>query len=104
MDQKQIERLGELLAASPIDQEIKDAIIENAADLTDRDAEALLVSLEAEHTQLESVEKILKQFDLWQDEQWGMLETKQKQAADRIIDEFLDEEIKKASGVSSSVF
>ncbi len=101
MDVEQIKRLVQLLAASPLDEEIKDAIVENAADLTDDAAEALLVSLEAEHTQLEAVEKILKQFDLWQEEQWKVLETKQRQRADAIVDDFLDEEIKKASGTVS---
>lgn len=101
MDTEQIKRLAQLLAESPLDEEIKSAVVENAADLTDAAAEALLTSLEAEHTQLENVEKILKQFDLWQEEQWQKLEVKQKQAADAIADEFLDEEIKKASGAAS---
>ncbi len=85
------EKIGELLAKSPLDKEIKDVVLENLDKMPENALNDLAYSLEKEDEQLENISKILKDFDADQDARWNNLEVKQKEIADKMIDEAINE-------------
>ncbi len=85
------EKTGELLAKSPLDKEIIDAILENLDKMPESALNDLNDSLEKENEQLENISEIFKELDADQDARWKNLEVKQKEVADKIMDEEMNE-------------
>ncbi len=85
--QKEIqERLGRLLAESPLAEELKAAILDGLDKLPDYLIFDLLDALEKEKIELERIALEVKTYLDGQDKDWLKLEEKQQQAADHIID------------------
>jgi|SRR3990167_3187498 len=84
-----VRRCGELLAQSPLDDEIKNTVIENIGKMTENQLDQIIHSLERETIELTALAKLLKNFDKKQDESWKSLEEKQKELAGRVIEETL---------------
>jgi len=76
-----------LLAASPLDEEIKNTILENVGGMTESDIDKIISALERETFELSSLSEVLTKFDADQVQNWESLEAKQKEAADALIDE-----------------
>ena len=84
-----VRRCWELLAQSPLDDEIKNTVIENIGKMTENQLDQIIHSLERETIELTALAKLLKNFDKKQDESWKSLEEKQKELAGRVIEETL---------------
>ena len=84
--QYKVKRCGVLLAQSPLDEAIKDAIVENVGKMTEDQLDQIIHSLERETIELVSLTKILESFDRQQDEDWKELEKKQQEKAEKIIE------------------
>jgi len=91
MEQKDISKIGELLANSPLDEEIKKSIIENIDRLPEYAAQELLSLLQKENAQLERVSQILKEFEETQNENWEELGTQQQTQASKLVDQITTE-------------
>lgn len=88
--QKEIqERLGRLLAESPLAGAIKEAILDGLDKLPDYLVFDLLDALEKEKIELERVALEVKAYLEQQDGDWLKLEEKQQDAADNTIDKEL---------------
>lgn len=86
--QKEIqERLGKLLAASPLADDLKKALLDNLDKIPDYHVFDLIDALEKEKLELQRIALDIKLFLDQQDEDWKKLEEKQQKAADEIIDE-----------------
>lgn len=85
------ERLGSLLAQSPLDEEVKDFLAENIDNLPEGLVYKLLDSLELEQGQLSLLEEELRSFMKERDKKWDHgLPQAQKELAEKIAaDEFL---------------
>lgn len=84
-----VKRCGALLAQSPLDEEIKNVVIENIGKMTESQLDQVISSLDREVIELTALAKLLKNFDEQQNNAWVEIEKKQKAEADRIIDEAL---------------
>jgi|SRR3989344_4606149 len=73
-----IDRLGHLLAESPLDEKIKQAILDNLDKIPGHMMVGLLDALNAEREQLKNLEFDLKSFEEEQDNKGGELEAKKK--------------------------
>jgi len=82
-----VQRVGTLLAQSPLDDEIKNAIIDNFDKVTEDQLDQILKSLERETVELTSLAKILKEFDSKQDNDWKSLEKEQEETASKIVED-----------------
>lgn len=85
------ERLGLLLAQSPLAEDLKKALLDNMDKIPDYFVFDLIDALEKEKIELERIALDIKLFLEQQDQDWKKLEEKQQAVADDII----DEEIKK---------
>lgn len=86
--QKEIqERLGQLLAQSPLAEEIKKAILDGLDQLPPYLIFDLLDALEKEKIELERIALDVKAYLEQQDGDWLKLEEKQQEVADSIIDQ-----------------
>lgn len=83
-------RLGTLLAGSPINDDIKEVIINNVARMPEEAIDRLIMAFEAEQEFLTNLEHELQEYAFWQDEEWNKLTALQK----RIAEDFVEEEIK----------
>lgn len=103
--QKEIqERLGRLLAESPLAEEIKKAILDGLDKLPDYLVFDLLDALEKEKIELERIALEVKIYLEQQDKDWLKLEEKQQDVADGIIDQELqkmEDELKLAQARES---
>jgi hypothetical protein len=84
-----LERCGELLAQSPLDDEIKKTILENIHELTEAHIDQLLASLERETFELVALAEQFKKFDDGQDSRWEELAKRQERIAERVLEETL---------------
>ena len=88
--QKEIqERLGRLLAESPLAEEIKKAILNGIDKLPDYLVFGLLDALEKEKIELERIALDVKAYLEQQDSDWLKLEEKQEEVTDNLIDKEL---------------
>ncbi|MEK9157953.1 MAG: hypothetical protein AAB638_02090 [Patescibacteria group bacterium] len=84
------ERIGELLAASPLDQKFKDAILENLDTMPEDLVFKLKDVLEGERDEADTVISEIEIFLKEQDERWAKLEEEQQKAASDVADELFD--------------
>lgn len=84
-----LQRLGELLAASPIDDEIKNVLLENAEQLTPESIDGLIASLEREQTELEEVEEIVRDFNTTQELENRRVTLESQSIVRKMVDDFL---------------
>lgn len=86
-----ITRAATLLAASPLDENIKNILVENLEKFTEADLDHLLIALEREASELALVGKDLKKFDEEQEKDWKSLADKQRKKANEMVEDFLKE-------------
>ncbi len=84
-----LKRCGSLLAQSPLDEEIKNAVIESISKMTESQLDQIIQSLERETIELTTLTKLLKDFDDKQNNAWGDIEKNQREVADKVIEETL---------------
>jgi len=89
MDNIKIEKLGTLLATSPLAPELKEAILQNIAYIPADLVEGLVVSLENESQKVEEITQNIEAFFAEQDIAWKNLAQEQKKSANGIIEEEL---------------
>lgn len=88
--QKEVqERLARLLAESPLNNQLKEALLGSLDKIPDYYVFDLIDALEKERIGLEKIALDIKLFLEQQDEDWKKVEEKQGQVADEIIDEEL---------------
>ena len=96
--QKKLERLGEMLALSPLSHVVKDAIIENAGQLTVQDVDNLLASLEREQAELAELARLFAEHDAEVAQEQEKLEregeTIARQSADAFLAQILSDHLK----------
>ncbi|HNZ55311.1 MAG TPA: hypothetical protein PKN73_01115 [Candidatus Paceibacterota bacterium] len=80
-------KLGGLLAASPIAHDLKMAILENLAKMTERHIDALVVCLENEAKGIEILIKEADDFAEAQDADWDKVAEEQVDLAAKIVSE-----------------
>ncbi len=79
------EKIGELLAASPLKEEIKVAILDNLAEMPERALDDLIKALTAEGKMIANLSEELEKFTTHQNEYWRDLEETQKEAVDDVV-------------------
>lgn len=84
-----IKRCGTLLAQSPLDEVIKNTVVENVSNMTEDQLDQIIRSLERETIELVSLTKILEDFDKQQNESWKEVEKKQQEKAGTILEKTL---------------
>lgn len=88
--QKEIqERLAKLLAESPLDGQIKKALLDNIGDIPDYYIFDLIDALENERIELDKIALDIKLFLEQQDSDWKKVEAQQQQVADEVINDEL---------------
>jgi len=87
--QKMAERIGQLLAGSTLEDEVKQLILDNFEQLPEHLVVRLLDALESESDALRAVEFELKLFFDGQDKKWEELEEEQKVTAEKFLDNYL---------------
>ncbi len=98
------EKIGELLAASPISEELKTAILNNLGEMPERALDALLTALTNEHQLFGNLALELEKFTAHQNEYWRDLEEEQREAVDDVVAKHvreLEEELTKSDLRSS---
>lgn len=83
--------LGQLLAKSPLDIELKITILENLSKMPEKYLDALIVSLENEAKGIEILLKEAEGFLGQQDTDWAKLEADQTVLADKLTEEIMGE-------------
>lgn len=94
------EKVARLLAESPLDSRIKEALLEDFDKIPEHLIIKLLEMLESEAKQLDVVVKEIDDFKKKQDKNWANLEKDQKALADSIVEKHLkklEEEAKNES-------
>jgi hypothetical protein len=91
INEEKAKKLGDLLAESPLADELKDAIISNLAKIPIGFIDNLIVSLESEKEKVEEIASSIKDFFEEQDKNWKELEEKQANEAERIIKEEIEQ-------------
>lgn len=87
-------RLGELLAKSPINEDLKELILNKLSDMSESAIDLLIASLENENLMTENLIADLDKFDQEQIADWNNLEQEQSDQAMKLV----DEEISKIEG------
>lgn len=87
-------KLGQLLAQSPLDVELKITILENLSKMPQKYLDALIVSLENEAKGIEVLLKESDDFLKKQDEDWAQVETAQTALADKMVENIIGEAVK----------
>lgn len=90
------ERLGELLAQSMLDEEVKELILDGVDDLPESLVMNLLSALEEENDQVEKASSDIQKFLSGQETRWEEVEDEQKNLADDFIEQTsqtLDDEV-----------
>lgn len=87
--QKKLERLGLLLAFSPLSQTVKDTILENAQHLTEKDVDDLITSLEREEAECAELAELFVQHDAEVAKDEAKIEKEAKKIADKVTKDFL---------------
>ncbi len=82
-------KVAHLLAESPLDDEIKNGILENIDKLTEVQLFELKDMLEAEREQLKNFTFEMEEYIKQRDANWQKLETDQKAVAQKVIDNFV---------------
>lgn len=88
--QQVADRVGELLAESPLDEEVKEVLLEGIDKLPGDLLFKLLDVLENEKEELEKVAFEVKLFLKEQGNNWGQTVKDQQKAADTIVDAWAD--------------
>ncbi len=93
MDQiEKAKHVGMLLAKSPLDQSIKDVILENIPNMKEMDLDLLMDSLQKEGAELDLFSEKLEKFFADRDIAWDALANAQKARVGELLDEFLKEQ------------
>ncbi|MFW5853295.1 MAG: hypothetical protein ACOCU8_01480 [Patescibacteria group bacterium] len=94
--------LGELLAFSPIKDDIKNLILEKLEEMSEVAIDQIISSLENERMMLNDMMKDFDEFEAEQEKDWEKLAVQQQEVAEKLIKEKLEkiddekvEEIKK---------
>lgn len=82
--------IGELLATSPLDQKIKDAILDNLDTMPENLVFKLKNALENEKEEVDTVVFEIEMFLKGQDERWAKLEEEQQKTASDVSDQLFD--------------
>lgn len=85
MNEEKAKKLAELLADSPMADELKEAILEHLAKIPTGLVENLIISLEEEHEKAEKIAFEIKRFFEEQGKNWERIEGEQREAAENII-------------------
>ena len=88
--QQVADRIGELLAESPLDEEIKQVLLDDVDQLPAHLLFKLLDVLENEREQLETVAFEIELFLKEQNKNWQQTEKEQQKAADTITDAWVE--------------
>lgn len=80
------DRIGELLAQSPIDEELKNLLLENMEKIPEHFLFQLKDALETEQEELENTVFEIKMFLKDKNAGWDKLAEEQKKAADTLVD------------------
>ncbi|MBI2482398.1 MAG: hypothetical protein HYV76_02450 [Candidatus Vogelbacteria bacterium] len=83
--EQKAEKIGELLAVSPLTEGLKVAILDNLAEMSERTLDHLLTALTNEHQLIGNLALELERFITHQKEYWRDLEEKQKEAVDDVV-------------------
>jgi len=78
-------KFGELLARSPLAEELKQALLDNLEFMPERNIDFLITALENEVAGLEIVTQEAESFLKKQEEDWEKLEKEQEEAASKIV-------------------
>ena len=100
-DTKKAQKLGKLLAESPLEDEIKQAIIDNIDKMPMDLVDKLIYSLENEQEVVDKIAKEVKDFIAKRDKAWADLGKKQQAAVDEIIDKE-EKEIEKEAAAATT--
>jgi hypothetical protein len=87
--QRKLEHLGLLLAFSPLSQVVKDAILEKAEYLTEKDVNDLITSLEREEAECAELAELFVEYDSEVAKDNAKIEREAKKIADKITSDFL---------------
>lgn len=82
--------IGELLATSPLEQKIKDAILDNLDTMPENLVFKLKNALENEKEEVDTVVFEIEMFLKAQDERWAKLEEEQQKTASDVSDQLFD--------------
>lgn len=91
------EKIGSLLAQSPLEDELKELVLDSIDKLPDYMIVELMQALESESEKLDQVVTDIELFLKDRDSQWDQLAEDQKAAANSIIDKYekkIDDEMK----------
>jgi len=88
--QKLADRIGELLAESPLDDEIKNSLLEKMEQIPERLLFRLKDALEREKEDLEAIAFDIDLFLKDQDKNWQKVEEEQKKTADAVVDKWVE--------------
>lgn len=88
--QQLADRIGELLAESPLSDEIKNRLLEKMENIPERLLFRLKDALEMEQEELENVAFEINIFLKEQDSHWKNVSEEQKKAADTIVDSWTE--------------
>lgn len=88
------QRLGKLLALSPLADEIKDVIVERADQLTLEVVNELIASLEREQVELIGLERLFRDHEAEEEKIQTQLEQEGQKIAQEVVDSFLVESLK----------
>lgn len=97
MDQSlkmKMQRLAELLAESPLDDQIKDVIVENANQLTVSDVDSLIQSLERERAELILLDEDIRTMTRNEKVEEDKIEQIQQELVQARVNSFLAEVLK----------
>jgi len=83
-------RLGSLLASSPMSDTLKDSLIANVPSLSEEAIDRVIEALESEQEFLDHLERELRSYTIWQEEEWQKLAMLQS----RVAEDLLEDEIK----------
>lgn len=82
--------IGELLATSPLEQKIKDVILDNLDTMPENLVFKLKNALENEKEEVDTVVFEIEMFLKAQDERWAKLEEEQQKTASDVSDQLFD--------------
>lgn len=102
--EQKAQKIGELLASSPLKEEIKVAILDNLSEMPESALDQLLTALTNEYQLIDTLALELEKFAAHQKEYWRDLEEAQREAVDDVVAKHvreLEEELTKSDLRSS---
>jgi len=97
------DQVAKMLAASPLDEGIKNDLLENLDKMPERVLTRLLESLSREEEILESIALDMEFWENEQGENWKKLENEQAKTAESIVDQFVTEIVEETGEKTTEV-